>query len=73
MSEQITKEKVVALALCFALTGCSLATNGGAVDKAREVCEPYGGVSQLWNRALSPDSFRVVCANGLIIEGTAGK
>lgn len=53
------------LAICAILATCSIAVPEPAIEKARQICEPYGGLEQVnayQNQYGNVLAF--VCANG---------
>jgi hypothetical protein len=51
------------IGICILAAACGAAIPEPLIERARLICEPYGGLDQVWNyRVRTEISFR--CANG---------
>lgn len=50
------------LAFCVVIAACQFAVPEPAIEKARQICEPYGGLKEV--SALRLDTLYFTCNNG---------
>jgi len=53
------------LAICAILAACSIAVPEPAIEKARQICEPYGGLEEVYGyQGQYGNTMQFICANG---------
>jgi hypothetical protein len=72
MSDNNSSEKLAALLVCALLCGCNEQIDAAAMERAKEVCVPNGGVRFLYPGPVYSSQYRVTCNNGVDISGGTG-